>query len=207
MAPPPKPVPGRGPDRAARPAIHATLPACPGPAPPHPGRTRPHLGSAVHRAQPPAPRPLGPFRPGDHPGRPLMTPPQEPPPSHASGRAAHPTQPSDHRNPAPATRPQTAPHHPGDAHRHARPSTPPPRRPEPPSLGDCTAERAVFVRYLQAVINVYAPWTTSRVISDRERRFARDRVAKAQDLLDRFSGRARHPPADEEPPKTHRPPH
>jgi hypothetical protein len=59
------------------------------------------------------------------------------------------------------------------------------------------AERAVFVRYLQAVINVYGPWTTSQVVSDRERRMARDRVAKARDLLDRFTDPAHRPATTE----------
>jgi len=53
---------------------------------------------------------------------------------------------------------------------------------------DQAAERAVFVRYLQAVINVYGPWLDSDVITGRELRIARDRVAKARDLLARFTG-------------------
>ncbi|WP_289009992.1 hypothetical protein [uncultured Thermomonospora sp.] len=131
-----------------------------------------------------------------------MTPPQEPPPS----RTARPTRPPGRPNPAPVTRPQSAPCHPADAHRHARPSTPPPRRPPEPSGSEGhTAERAVFIRYLQAVINVYVPWTTSQVISDRERRFARDRITKAQDLLDRFSSRTQRP-SDEETSDPRRPP-
>ncbi|ACY97026.1 MULTISPECIES: hypothetical protein [Thermomonospora] len=63
-----------------------------------------------------------------------------------------------------------------------------PHDPVPERRTDQAAERAVFVRYLQAVINVYGPWLDSDVITGRELRIARDRVAKARDLLARFTG-------------------
>lgn len=59
----------------------------------------------------------------------------------------------------------------------------PPNDPPPHPHEDHTAERTVRIRYLQAVINVYGPWTTSPVINDCERHLARTRVAKARELL------------------------
>ena len=91
----------------------------------------------------------------------------------------------------PALRPAPAPSRPPFLPAHPTPA--------PPDTGDHAAERAVFVRYLKAVINVYAPWTTSPVVNDRERRFAHARITKAQDLLNRLPDR--HPSDGPRPPR------
>ncbi|ROO88099.1 hypothetical protein EDD29_5757 [Actinocorallia herbida] len=48
----------------------------------------------------------------------------------------------------------------------------------------------IFRHYLQAVVNVYGPWTASPIVSPMERRLAHDRVAQAQHQLDLM---ANHP--------------
>ena len=119
-----------------------------------------------------------------------MTPPREP----APGRAARPVRPAARETPAPPGHP-----HPGDNRPSLVPAAHRAQPPGPPGTGDHAAERAVFVRYLKAVINVYAPWTTSPVVNDRERRFAHARITKAQDLLNRLPDR--HPSDGPRPPR------
>ncbi|TNY35930.1 hypothetical protein [Thermomonospora catenispora] len=138
-----------------------------------------------------------PARPARPPGggtrglteRPAPSPPDEDRSGPAPLDAGEPSRP-------PGPSPQAEPPHPGG---HPPASASPPRRLEPPHALEHAAELAVFIRYLQAVINVYGPWTTSQVVHARERGFACDRIAKAHDLLARLLDHSHRPPAEQEP--------